>query len=300
MDTIRVTAPASSANLGPGFDTLALALDLPFEMATAPTAGDGNAAYLKMEPTHPAFVAFTAAGGDPQSELYWRSPIPPGRGLGFSGAARVAGAFLGLISIGEPEDAATPKAFDIAAGLEGHGDNAAASTYGGLCIAGAAATLRVDTPPGLLDSLGVVVWSPQSGTSTKAARMDMEDFVPLSVAVESIERTATWVAAMASGRLELLRDACVDGLHQPSRLAARPDSAAVLTALLEEPLVLAAWLSGSGPSVAAMVPIAEAAVVQDHISSRLSSESEPGSGELPAGRIRVLKAAQHGVKLILD
>lgn len=300
MDELRVTAPASSANLGPGFDVLALALELPFEIATAAAVADGGGRYLPLEATHPGYVAYLAAGGEAGRELCWRSPIPPGRGLGFSGAARVAGAYLARRQMGEEPPRARAVAYETAAGLEGHRDNAAASAHGGFCVAAPEAPLRLPTPEGLLESLRVVAWSPGTGTSTKAARLDLATSVPLLAAVRAIAGTATWVAAMASGRTELLRAACRDELHQPHRLAARPDSAAVLTALVEREEVLAAWLSGSGPTVAALVDSERATGLATWLSRAVAPSPDGAAGTLPAGRVSTLTPAGRGVRSNLD
>lgn len=241
-----VSAPASSANLGSGFDCLGLALELPFELCDAPLERPD---WLVAEPTHPAVVAFRAAGGDPATELRWRSPIPPGRGMGFSGAARVAGAYLGARRDGLEHDTARQGAFVLASELEGHADNAAASTLGGFTVAAGEHAVSLDVP----DGLSVVVWWPEQSTSTAASRRVLADQVPLRDAVDSIAGAALWVAALGAGRLDLLRTACEDRLHQPARLAARPDAAAVLAAFLGHEEVLAAWLSGSGPTIAALV-----------------------------------------------
>ena len=243
---MHVSAPASSANLGPGFDCLALAVDLPFELATA---ADAPPEFLEVEPRHPAAVAFAAAGGDPEVELRWRSPIPPGRGLGFSGAARVAGAHLAGLLDGLDEASARDGAFRIAAELEGHPDNAAASAYGGLTVAAGEQVLSVPVPA----DLALFAWSPPTTTSTNSSRATLSAEVPLEDAVFSLGRAALWVAAMSTGDLSVLRTACQDRLHQPARLAARDDSRSVLEHLLGSDVVLAAWLSGSGPTVAALV-----------------------------------------------
>ena len=241
-----VSAPASSANLGSGFDCLGLALDLPFELCDAPS---DRPDWLVAEPTHPATVAFRAAGGDPDAELRWRSPIPPGRGMGFSGAARVAGAYLGARRDGLDHDTARQGAFVLASELEGHADNAAASTLGGFTVAAGEHALSVEVPR----ELSVVVWWPEQSTSTAASRRVLAERVPLRDAVGSIAGAALWVAALGAGRLDLLRSACEDRLHQPTRLAARPDAAAALASFLGHEEVLAAWLSGSGPTIAALV-----------------------------------------------
>jgi homoserine kinase len=101
--------------------------------------------------------------------------------------------------------------------------------------------------------LAVLTWSPVSETSTDASRAALPETVTLGDAAFSIARTALWVAALTTGRLELLREASRDRVHQPTRLLARPDTAEVVEAMLGSPEVLAAWLSGSGPTVAALI-----------------------------------------------
>ena len=274
-----VTAPASSANLGPGFDSLGLALDLPFRLRIGEPI-DG-ADLLAVEDTHPAGVAFRAAGGRPGSPLYWRSPIPPGRGMGFSGAARVAGAYLGARQSGVGIEPSRARAFEIASGLERHPDNAAASTHGGFVVTAGDRVIALPMPSGL----AVVMWWPAAATSTDSSRRSLADAVSLSDASFSVGRAALWVAAIAAPDLDALRVACEDRLHQDARLAGRPDSAAALEAALSEPSVLAAWLSGSGPSVATLVPEASAGSV----AAMLSGPVEAGH------QTRVLDIAATGV-----
>src|SRR5690606_25042511 len=112
----------------------------------------------------PAVVAFRAAGG--AGPLAVRSAIPAARGLGFSGAARVAGAFAGRICDGVAPDQARSEAFAIAAELEGHADNVAASAFGGFVVTAGG---RVVTVP-LGRPLALVVWIPSFTTSTRRAR----------------------------------------------------------------------------------------------------------------------------------
>jgi homoserine kinase len=278
---VHVSAPASSANLGPGFDCLGLALDLPFELVTATDVPAGSAGFLDLEPTHPASIAFVAAGGDPGAGLRWRSPIPPGRGLGFSGAARVAGGYLAALLDGLDEHSARSGSFRVAAELEGHPDNAAASAHGGFTVAAAGHVVSLPLP----DGFSVLVWSPEAETSTDASRRVLPERVDFDDAVFSTGRAALWVAAVASGRPDALRAACQDRLHQPGRLAARPDAARVLEHLLGLDGVSAAWLSGSGPTVAALV---EAGPVPG---------TEPHALPL-AGSVRVLQPTAAGVQRV--
>lgn len=242
-----VSAPASSANLGPGFDCLALALGgLPFLLTDTAQPDD---VWRDTERTHPARTAFVAAGGDPEAPLWWYSKIPPGRGLGFSGAARVAGAYLAARRVGAGHDAARAVAASVATEAEGHPDNAAASAHGGLTVSAGGHTVVLEPPAGV----EVLVWSPSASTSTDASRRRLPETVTLADAAFSGARAALWVAAVATGDLSVLRTACEDRLHQSVRLANRADSAAALGTLLGEPEVVAAWLSGSGPTVAALV-----------------------------------------------
>lgn len=247
-----VTAPASSANCGPGFDTLALAVDLPFTFAAGRTA-EGD--LLRCEPSHPAAVAYREAGGV-EDDLWWRSPIPPGRGLGFSGAARVAGALAGAVEAAGVDDPATrERALGVAIDLEHHPENAAASMLGGFVVAAGGHAVGV---PADLGGLRLVVWWPSAETSTRAARRLLPDQVPFDEAVFNVGRASLLVAALTTGRFDLLHDATDDRLHTELRLAASPVSKPVLDAWRADPGVLAAWLSGSGPTVAALVAEADA------------------------------------------
>lgn len=245
---MRVTVPASSANLGPGFDALGMALDVPFVLSTDP-----DDTLLAVEPRHPARVAFDRASGGAGGavDLWWRSPIPPGRGMGFSGAARVAGALLGTVVARTPDRAALDRtaALAIACELEGHPDNAAASMLGGVVASSGGRSVRI---PMALD-LGVVVWWPSTETSTNRARASLPSSVPFDDAVFNVGRTAVLVAALAAGDRDALAGAMQDRLHQDARLAMSPASAVALDALRGHDGVVASWLSGSGPTVAAFV-----------------------------------------------
>ncbi len=236
-----VRAPASSANLGSGFDVLGLALDVPFWIADEPLAD-----LLAMDDRHPAWEAHRQAGGD--GDLWWRSPIPPGRGMGFSGAARVAGAMLALVGAGEDERTARDGAFEVASTLEGHPDNAAASAYGGVV---AAAGGRVVPVHDAFDAV-IVLWWPDSSTSTRKARAVLPAAVPFGDAVVNVGRVALLVAAFAAGDREAMAVAVQDRLHQDARLALSPGSGEALDAMRAAGPI-AAWLGGSGPTVAALV-----------------------------------------------
>ncbi len=256
-----VTAPASSANCGPGFDALALAVDLPFTFAVGQFAGGD---LLRCEPSHPAVVAYREAGGV-HDDLWWRSPIPPGRGLGFSGAARAAGALAGAVEVAGVDDPETrQRALEVAARLERHPENAAASMLGGFVVAAAGHAVRI---PADLGNLRLLLWWPRTETSTRAARRLLPAQVPFDDAVFNVGRASLLVAALSNGRFELLHDATEDRLHTDPRLAANPVSRPVLDAWRAAPGVLAAWLSGSGPTVAALVRPGDAEEAESSVES---------------------------------
>jgi homoserine kinase len=240
--------PGSSANLGPGFDVLGLALGLHLEVVVRPETGGTDGPDGPGEPLterHPATRAFRTWGG--RGPVWLDGEIPPGRGLGYSGAARVGGLLAAAVQQGRVlrEDRADLLA--VATELEGHPDNVGASIYGGIVVAAAGRAVRV--PLGVPASL--VVWIPPEETSTDAARADLPPTVPFADAVFNLGRAALLVAALAAGDTAALRDATEDRLHQDVRLRHRPRSRAALAAFLAGG-AWGAWLSGSGPTVAGL------------------------------------------------
>jgi homoserine kinase len=225
-------------------------------------------------------VAHREAGG--ASELWWRSPIPPGRGLGFSGAAAVAGAFA---ACGDGD-----QAFDVAASVEGHPDNAAPSAYGGFCVSAGGPTIR-HVPP---DAVELVVWWPSSTTSTRRARAALPEQVPLADAAFNLGRAALLVAAVATGRLDAWDEATRDRLHQDVRLELAPASRSILEQCRGAG-ALGAWLSGSGPTVAALCRSGEAAAVREAVHEAITAS---GGADQDAGTWRTLAPCGAGVRRI--
>lgn len=230
-----VRVPGSSANIGSGFDALAVALGVYLEVSD--TGGEPESE------THPAVRAFRSAGGD--GPLVVRSQIAGGRGLGFSGAARVAGLLAARVQREQPRSADLLR---DATELEGHADNVAASIRGGVVAVAAGRVVRVP----LGRDLAIVVWIPSRETQTVSARRLLPEQVPFADAAFNVGRTALLVAALAAGDREALRLGTEDRLHQDRRLARVPESRHAIEAALEAG-AFAAWLSGSGPSVAAFV-----------------------------------------------
>jgi homoserine kinase len=258
-----VRVPASTANLGAGFDALGMALTIVAHVGVVGSAVPLPRAVVA-DDHHPASIAFVAAGGS--GAIWVRSPIPMGRGLGYSGAMRVAGAALAVAQPAGAVDADAAirsereRVFAIAAELEGHADNVAASVYGGVVATDGGRAIGVPTP---LEP-DVVVWIPPASTSTDASRTRLPATLAFADAVFNIGRVATFVAALASGDVGALRDASEDRLHQRYRLADAPASAAALAAGLRAG-AWCGWLSGSGPTVAFLAESGSGATLADRL-----------------------------------
>ncbi len=243
-----VRVPASSANLGPGFDVLGMALTLYADVGT----GDPPDGARVADEQHPAMIAFRVLGGE--GPLWVRSAIPMSKGLGYSGAVRVGGASVAVLQRANGDPAALPWSFveihDVAARLEGHGDNVLASFLGGVTIC--ADDIRLRLRLGFRRDPSIVVWSPvEATTSTDRSRRTLPTVVPLADAAFNIANTASLVIGLERGDSRIVGLACADRLHQPVRFAALPESAAALEAGTGAG-AWAGWLSGSGPSVAFM------------------------------------------------
>lgn len=241
MTVVRV--PATSANLGPGFDALGMAFTMYADVGiigTDPLPDRGAEA----EPTHPAQVAFELAGGT--GRVWVRNEIPMGRGLGYSGAVRIGGiAAAEAQRSGGAWDRGTSDALRIGTELEGHADNVAASLLGGVVATASGLAVRV---PVALD-VDFVVWSPAFTTSTNESRGRIGPSIPLTDAVFNIGHTALLVAALATGDMSVLAEAVKDRIHQDIRFGLAPACRAALDAGIAAGAVCG-WLSGSGPTVA--------------------------------------------------
>ncbi len=238
--------PASTANLGPGFDALGMALTLYAEVGVADSTEALPARAQPVGDRHPADVAFRRGRG--RGAVWIRSPIPVGRGLGFSGAMRVGGlvAAWAQLADGSGNLAADRETLLApAAELEGHADNVAASLYGGVVATAAGRAVAVP----LAVEPAVVAWVPSFTTATEKSRTALPSDVPFGDAVFNVGRTALLVAALAAGDVDALRAATEDRLHQDRRLAAAAPARAALAAGLASG-AWCGWLSGSGPTVA--------------------------------------------------
>jgi homoserine kinase len=250
-----VRVPGSSANLGPGFDTLGMAVALHAEVAVVGDPGAVPEGGQLADDHHPATVAFRRAGG--HGALWVRTSLPAGRGLGFSGAVRLAGIVSAHVQQHGPDPAALAgrhgEVLALATELEGHADNVAASLLGGVTATAAGRAVRI---PMAIDAV-LVLWVPSFTTRTEQSRGRLAAQVPFADAVFNVAHVALLVGALASGDRAALRVAVADRLHQDARLASAAPSRAALDAALDQG-ALCAWLSGSGPTIAALCDPADA------------------------------------------
>ncbi|MGQ0845768.1 MAG: homoserine kinase [Sporichthyaceae bacterium] len=267
--TVRVRVPATSANLGPGFDSFGLGLglydDVVVERAAALSVEiDGHGAdTLARDESHLLIRSMRAAAERLGEDLggvrvHCTNRIPHGRGLGSSSAAIVAGVLAGraLVADGEKrmDDAAV---LDLVCALEGHPDNVAAALFGGFTLA----WTGVDGPRVLRlepsEALRPVLFVPDGELLTEKARGLLPATVPHADAAANSARAALLVEAITR-RPDLLLVATEDRLHQAYRRPAMPDSVDLVDAL--RAAGLPATVSGAGPTVLALAaPDTEAA-----------------------------------------
>jgi homoserine kinase len=232
--TIRVRAPATTANVGPGFDCAAAALELWNELEV----GDGGEA---PDPEHLAVQAFSRLAPLDAHTFSFTERIPRERGLGSSAATIALGLVAGALVAGRELDA--EELLELGLPLEGHPDNLAAALAGGFCLTWEGHVARIaDDAPAV--PIAVV---PDSRVETKAARASLPESIPHRDATFSVARAALLGAALAAGSPELFAASTDDRLHEPYRAANAP-----LLAEVREPLpagALGATLSGSGPTV---------------------------------------------------
>jgi homoserine kinase len=230
-----------------------MALSLHLEMGI----DDGSALpeFAKViDDSHPSLAAFRHAGGT--GNVWVRSVIPMGRGLGFSGAARVAGVVLGHAQCNGKESLIRDRKelLRLSTELEGHPDNVAASLVGGVTASTGGEVVKL--PLGFDPAF--IAWVPDTQTSTEKSRTAIATSIPLPDVVFNIGHTALLMAAFAAGDVAVLREATKDRMHQDIRFAASPNSHEAFTAALATD-AWCTWLSGSGPTVGVLCAKADAA-----------------------------------------
>lgn len=259
---VTVKAPASSANLGPGFDVLGLAVALynTIELVEGGpglelvVTGEGEGVLDRLPDKNLAVTTIDKFYKDlgrsrPPLRIRMDNRVPLARGLGSSAATIVAA----LAAANELSGAGLSKdrLFDLAVDIESHADNVAAAVYGGLTIVyrrGASFQVRRLDPAA---GIGIVVMVPDTSLSTAKARAALPDQVSREAAVFNVGRTALLIEALLSGDLSAAGAGLEDALHQPWRRSLIDDFDVVTQAALEAGAV-GAFISGAGPTVAAL------------------------------------------------
>ncbi len=266
---ISVTVPATTANLGPGFDALGLALDICNRVRAEPARRERvqisgfGVGELPEGPDNlmlQAARALADAAGRRLPPMSWRArnAIPLSSGLGSSSAAIVAGLLVAnaALGLGWPRR----RLLELAAKIEGHPDNVAPALLGGLVIclpeSRPLVALKVPVHP----ELRAVLFIPETRVSTEQARRALPKRVPLADAVFNLARTAAVAHCLREGLWRELAEAMRDRLHQPYRARFNPGMEEMFGAALDAGAAGAA-LSGSGPTIVAFAPAARACSV---------------------------------------
>ncbi len=269
---LTVVVPASVANLGPGFDTLAVAVQVFLRVRLVDVARDGRGAFTvrHARPAVPAengvekayrLLASRVAGA-PSVVVDIESEIPIGSGMGSSAAATVAG-----LRVFEQVTAPIGEEALLAAAteLEGHPDNAAAAIHGGMVAAlqhedGRVSVAALEWPA----SIHLIIATPDRPLPTAQARTVVPQTYSRADAIFNVQRVARLMHAVATGDGASLGEALKDRFHQPQRAALIPELAPALA--LSDPDLLGVCLSGAGPSI-----VAFAASGRDRIAGRLEA-----------------------------
>ncbi len=278
---MRARAPASAANLGPGFDTLAVALDryVSVEVEPAPSLrvhSEGEGSGLFDDASHLAARVAAEVLGHDRFALTVRSQIPVARGLGSSAALAAAAAAA----------AGAEDPFDVAAAYDGHPENAAASVHGGLVAATSVGGRPVYAPLPLSDELAFVAIVPDRNLATPEARGVLPETVTRTDLVFNLGRMGLLLAGLADPA-SLVPAATGDRVHQPARTALFPEAPALLDALVGAGALAASW-SGAGPALIGMVRQASADGVRAGAEAALVASGVPG-------RVLVLQADRRGI-----
>jgi homoserine kinase len=270
-----VRVPATSANLGPGYDVMAAALSMFLELEVEEVGeysfdpGDLDVPTGRENLVVRAFESLRPADG---IAFRLRSEIPLARGLGSSAAAIVAGLAAAdhLYELALSKEELLGRATD----LEGHPDNVAAAIYGGFVVCGhgedgAPTSARFD-PLGGLEAIAVI---PSDEVSTERARAAIPEEVPLSDAVANVSAAARLVLGLKSADLDLVASGLTDSIHQPRRRELYPRSMELVDAARDLG-ALGATISGAGPTVLVWTTWQEAGKVAEELERRCHGWAE--------------------------
>lgn len=288
---VTVRVPATSANMGPGFDALGIALELAGEVTVE--WSDRPATFSESRADQFALAAartlYERVGRPvpPGLRARYDGDIPVGRGLGASAVLRV-GALVGANALlGGPLDEEGVLA--LATELEGHADNVAPALFGGfqVCVITDTGIHHVAAP--LPETLRAVVFVPDLDMPTNESRRLLPPSLSRQDCVHNIGRAALLVAALAAGRLDLLDVATSDVLHQPARSRLFPEMNAIFTAAREAG-ALGAYLSGGGSAIMALANGREA-----QIGEAMAARAHAAGRE---GRVIITRPSKQGATIV--
>lgn len=246
------SAPASSGNLGPGFDILALALGLRCQATAEPadsmTISEGDST-RRLADDDMIAMAITKAVGRPM-HVTIDNEIPRARGLGSSSAVTAAAAGAAMKAV--EAEGGRERVFVIVDELEGHADNAAAAVFGGLVVATSDGIQRLS----LHESLEVVVGIPETHLKTADARAVLPADVPRAVVARSLARLAFLIEGLRTGQRDALAQAAGDELHEEPRAHLSPVTGEMIEAARSAGALHACW-SGAGPTALALTTAAD-------------------------------------------
>jgi homoserine kinase len=287
---ISVRAPATTANLGPGFDCLGMALDLWAEVVV-------SASEETLPPPGPPLGGMVVEAAQRLfSHVRRQAPaglsaefiqeIPVARGLGASAVARAAGLLAANALLGDPLD--REEILALGAELEGHADNMAPVLFGGLQVAVREDDSVFHAGLATADGLKAVLFVPDMEMPTQESRQVLPDFLSREDAVYNIGHAALLVAALASGRLDLLDVATRDRLHQPARAKVFSGMEAIFRAAREAG-ALGVFLSGGGSSVLALASKSEKDIAKAMVKA--------ASGEGMGGHTIITRPSNKGAQV---
>ena len=297
MNKVTVRIPATSANLGPGFDTFGMALSFYDEYSAEVTSGpltieihgegESDAPRDETNLIYKSFAWVYQKLGKtiPAVRLVCHNNIPHGRGMGSSGAAVAGGVMLAAALLADEHEFSEQELLEFATDLEGHPDNVAPALFGGFTIAWVDSGKPFHKKLAVHRGLSTLVLVPPHQMSTKLARSLQPESVPHEDAVFNVSRTALLVAALTQSP-ELLMAATEDKLHQNYRASAMPETSQLIQLLRSNghPAVV----SGAGPSVL---------VLEDDPAKRLKA-IELAASNFPTWKALTLAVDSKGASVI--
>jgi homoserine kinase len=294
LEKVTVRVPATTANLGPGFDCLGMALNIWNEVMVEKgpsfgisVSGEGAGAISRGKDNRVyqgTIALYERTGGSvPDLFISCKNDIPLARGLGSSAAAAVSGLLAANLLSGEPLP--PEELLQLGIQLEGHADNLAAALFGGCQVVTLDNGQAIHAPIPLPPELKAVLFIPDFEMPTQESRNILPPEVSRSDAVHNLGRVSLLVAALVTNQLDHLRLATQDRLHQPARQSLFPAMGSLLEAALEVG-ALGAFLSGGGSTIIALTQ-GEGKAIEE---AMMSTARKAGV----AGKTRISRLSQKG------